>query len=375
MTETHVTRGRRMAPCMIQRIRELARRRAGLLICLLLVAGCADPATHPDNDVPRVRLQLNWLPDAQFGGYYAALLRGDYEAEGLEVEILPGGPGINVIPKVALGRAEFGVGNADQVLLARQQEGQLVAVMATMQHSPRCIMVHASRGIGSLRDLSDATLAIEEGRAFAQFLKRAAALTNVRMVSYSGSIARFLLQEDFAQQAYVFSEPVMARREGADVQVLPLSELGFDPYSGIVMTNEKYLARHPDIVRRFVRATCRGWQHYLAEPMATNHELQRLRPEVQLDSLHEAIPILTELCASKPGQPFGVMVPERWITLASQLRELGLLALTDEEVRRAFALEFVTAERQATAEAPAGMDRDLPVTAVHSPEDGASDAP
>ena len=341
-------------------------------LCLLAVLGCAQRSSPPEAGPPRVRLQLNWLPDAQFGGYYAALLHGEYQAEGLQVEILPGGPGVNVVPKVALGRVEFGVGNADQVLMARQQEGKLVAVMATMQDSPRCIMVHSSRGLTSLQTLHDITLAIEEGRAFAQFLKRAAELKNVRMVSYSGSIARFLLRQDFGQQAYVFSEPVLARRQGADVQVLMLSELGFNPYAGVVMTNEEYLRQHPDIVHQFVRATCRGWQHYLTDPTTTNRELQRLRQEIDLASLEEATPILARLCRPAANQPFGAMLAERWETLARQLQDLELLSLPQPEIQRAYSLEFVVENRPSTA---ASVFESGDGASGHSPEEGERDAP
>ena len=119
---------------------------------------------------PEIQLQLNWLPDAQHGGFFSALAEGHFEAEGLDVEIIPGGPGSAAIPKLATGRCDFAIGNADQVLLAREQGAEVVAVFAAMQNSPRCIMVHEKSGITSLEQLSNLTLALGDGKAFAEYL-------------------------------------------------------------------------------------------------------------------------------------------------------------------------------------------------------------
>ena len=94
-----------------------------------------------------------------------------------------------------MGRCDFAIANADQVLLARAQGADVVAVFAAMQNSPRCIMVHEGSGIGSLDHLRDMTLALGDGKAFAEYLKNKVPLTNVRIVSYTGSVAKFLLDD------------------------------------------------------------------------------------------------------------------------------------------------------------------------------------
>src|SRR5947209_2102097 len=63
----------------------------------------AQPA--PDN----VRLQIKWVPQAQFAGYYVAVDKGFYRDENLAVEIIPGGPDIVSEQQVANGQADFGV--------------------------------------------------------------------------------------------------------------------------------------------------------------------------------------------------------------------------------------------------------------------------
>jgi NitT/TauT family transport system substrate-binding protein len=309
------------------------------MVTLALVVGCATRSVPRQDGRDLVRLQLNWLPDAQFGGYYAALLAGEYKRAGLDVEIRIGGPDASVLPKLAMNRVEFGLGNADQLLLARQEGADVVAVFAVMQDNPRCIMVHASSGIDSFDELRNVTLAMGEGNAFAKFLKTQLPLTGVRIVSYAGNVAKFVVDDQFAQQGYVFSEPIVAKQRGSDPSSLMVSQLGFNPYAGIVMTSRSLAKQNPDLVRRFVEATRRGWLRYLAAPDAANQEIHRLNQEVDLDSLQTAVDVLRPLCltvdetaasGSKPDSPsdtttFGSMTAKRWQTLHDQLTSLALL--------------------------------------------------
>ncbi|MEM7317336.1 MAG: ABC transporter substrate-binding protein [Planctomycetota bacterium] len=291
------------------------------VVCgLVLAVGCSPQQnTQSPNGSQVITLQLNWRADAQHGGFYAAQLLGEYKAEGLDVKIEQGGPGSPVIPNLVMGRVDFAIANADQILQVREQDADIVGIMAPMQHSPRCIMVHQSSGIESLDQLKDITLAMNEGRTFAQVLKSKVDLTNVRVVPYSGTVAKFVLDEKYAQQGYVFSEPLVARRQGSDPKALMVSELGFDPYTSVVAVNRKRLESDPDLVRKFVAATVRGWEKYLQSPEATNREINRINPEMDLESLDEAAVAIKPLCEMPTGQKFGTMTKPRWNELATQM--------------------------------------------------------
>ena len=82
-------------------------------LILLLLSGCHQDDSNSGEPGSTLTLQLNWFPDAQHGGYYAASLYGYYEEEGLDVEILPGGPNASVIQKTAQRTVNFAVANAD----------------------------------------------------------------------------------------------------------------------------------------------------------------------------------------------------------------------------------------------------------------------
>ena len=300
----------------------------------------------------RVELQLNWFPEAEHGGYYAALVHGYYREEGLEVVILPGGPDTPVIPEVARGRIPFGISNADSLLLARAQQADVVALLAPMQHSPRCIMVHAQSGIERLQDLRGVTLAMSESSAFSHFLRRRLPLEGVQVVPYPGNIARFLDDLRYAQQAYVFSEPYLAKRAGADPRALMVSDLGFNPYTSVLFARRELIGRQPELARRMVRASVRGWERYLADPEETNRYIRSLNEAMELDVLAYGAralrPLVLDATARRRG--VGTMSLARWRELEAQLIEAGQLKPARARVEEAFTTRFLP--RAAKAAAP-----------------------
>lgn len=318
-----------------------------LLGMVLVLSGCSSsvpvtstsPATNetPSADsFDSVELALNWLPEAEHGGFFAADVHGLFAERRLRVKIIPGGPGVPVIKNVASGKATFGVSNADQILRERAQEADVVAVFAPIQHSPRCLMIHKSSGITKFEDLKNMTLAINANQSFLGFLKKRLPLTNVEIVPYSGSVAPFLENERLGQQAYVFSEPFVARQQGGDPVNLMVSELGFNPYTSVLITRAEVIAQQPDLVRRMVEACRLGWQKYLADPEPTNAHIHSLNPEMSLDILAFGAQQLKPLC--EPG--LGEMTLERWRTLTEQLVEAEALKPGAVDPAKAFDTRF-----------------------------------
>lgn len=270
-------------------------------------------------------LALNWFPEAEHGGFYAAQAAGLYSAAGLEVKLLPGGPGVPVLQQVATGRVDFGVSNADEVLIARAQGVPVVAVLAPIQTSPRVIMVHQESGIKTLSDLKDLTLAIEPQAPFANFLKKKLPLTNVRFVPYTGSVAPFVADKKWAQQAYGISEPFVAQSKGAKPLNLYVSELGYNPYTSVLVVSEKTLKEKPDLVKKMVQASRDGWTRYLESAKGADELMKKANPQVDQAVLDFGYAELLKLCRNADTEKLGTgaMTPERWNDLNQQLAAMG----------------------------------------------------
>lgn len=318
------------------------------LALLSLVLGCSrskeEPASASGETPRKVTLQLNWYPEHEHGGFYAALLDGIYNDHGLDVRIIPGGSKVAVAHQLVTGRADFALASADEVLLARSQSARLVALFAPIDQSPRCIMVHESSGITSLRDLHG-RVALKGGSPFVTFLEKRGFLANCEVVPFSGGIRGFLSNPELSQQAYNFSEPIQARRDGAKPHVLMLSDEGFNPYMGLVATLGSTIEEDPDLVRRFTAASREGWRKYLADSSGTNRHISQVSKQLgeELDEafLAEGVAALEELCVPHDSPEFGQMTTERWQMLHDQMVELELIPEGTASPDEAFTNEFL----------------------------------
>jgi len=305
----------------------------GLSVCLS--SGCrkkSQPSAGPSEaDAPaqaKLTLALDWLPEPEFGGFYAARESGAYEKHGIGIEIQGGGAGVPVLQMVATGRADFGTVGGDELLIARARGADLVALFAVFQTSPQGIMVHASRRLQKLEDaFHSGTLALETGKAYAAYLKKKFAWEGVKVVPYDGGVAHFLADANFGQQCFVTSEPIAARKKGADPTVFLIAEAGFNPYATVVVTRRELLQKNPGLVKEFVLATREGWRDYLDHPRATNALLAKLNSALDAEMLAAAAEAQKPLIENEHTEQFGLgsMLQNRWQTLADQLLDLKFL--------------------------------------------------
>jgi NitT/TauT family transport system substrate-binding protein len=263
-----------------------------------------------------------WLPA------WVAKDKGIFAKHGLDVDIRPGGENAPVAQELVTGRVQFAIGNADDVLLFRQQGADIVALLAPIQHTPRCVMVRADSGIDSLSKLKGLTLQANRGQAFLSFMEARGMLDGVQVVPYPGSVARFVADEQTAIQAYNFSEPYLAEQKGVPATALMLSEIGFDPYASCLLSSGAYVQEHRAIAQRMVQACREGWQKYLQSPTETNAAIQKLNPErMTAEALAYGAAQLKPLCTPVPYETneIGAMSLDRWQTLVDQFIELKLV--------------------------------------------------
>jgi len=295
--------------------------------CAFVVSGChgSQPATA--TGLTPIRLQLDWYPQPEHGGFFAAQALGYYKAEGLDVSLLPLPQYGSVAQLVASGNAEFGLGSSDQVLEWNSNGLPLVAVSATMQHDPQAVMVHKDSPIRSFKDLEGHTIAAQTGATWLKYVTQRYNLRQVREVPATLSIANFLADPGYVQQIFVTSEPFFAKQAGAEVRTLPISSSGYDPYR-VSFTTREFAAQHPDLVAKFVRASIRGWQAYLADPTATDALLLKLNPALNPAQEAYSAQALRDgafIAGNDPSEQTGHMTAARWQTLYEQLKALGIL--------------------------------------------------
>jgi NitT/TauT family transport system substrate-binding protein len=286
-------------------------------------------------------LQTDWYPQPEHGGFYDALLKGFYKDEGLDVRIAPGGPFVTAENQVSGGAAQFAMGSSDKVLVSVAQGLPVIAVAATMQQDPQAIMLHQDSPVKTFADLNGHTIAVKPGSIWFQYLLKRYNLTQVREVPATYSVANFLQDPNYIQQCFVTSEPYFARKSGAEVRTMLISDTGYQPYR-VIFTSTTFLHDHPDLVAKFVRASLRGWTDYLNDPTAANAEISKLNPAMSPDQMQFSTATLNKqhfITGPDPTQ-LGHFTPDRWSTMYQQLLDLKVIT-NPIDPKTAYTTQFI----------------------------------
>jgi len=309
------------------------RRVRAAIVCLLVMAivtGCGrDESTGASDGGPqKVTLQLNWKPEPQFGGFYAA--KELAAKHNLSIDIVPGGVGTPTVQMVAAGKVPFAVVSADEVVISRANGGDVVALFAVYQTNPQGLMTHAKRGFKSIGDVfaNPGTVAMQRGLPYASFLEKTFGFDKVKIVpSPGGDLSAFRNDPNFTQQCFVTSEPIAAKRLGLDVQTFLIAEAGYNPYTTVLVTRGDYRRSNAQTVQSMIAAVRDGCRAYLDDPSKTNALMQQLNPNMDAETFTAAAeaqrPLIETDETKKSG--LGVMTLERWETLCKQLVDLKVV--------------------------------------------------
>ncbi len=307
----------------------------GLLVVASL-SGCGAAGEDTATAEREVSVVMNWLPQAEQGGFWDLSASGIDKKNGLSVTIQPGGPQIQTIPQVASGQAQFGRANADQILLARAQGVPVVGIWANFDTYPQCLIYHPESGIKKIEDVNEHPVAVSPGPNYWLWVKSHYKLDNVDEINYTGSLSEFARNDQLVQQCFAFNEPQLAEAQGLSHAEFLISDLGYNPYSGVLFTTEKMIKDNPDLVQSMVDAADEGWIQYMNDPEVGNEAIKNAGGQEdsgQLEFVHETM-------KSFFGAPIGSMVPDRWEALASQMKDAGLVK-TDVDWTKAFTTQFL----------------------------------
>ncbi len=304
------------------------------LLCAALILLCSLSACRSNqsadsrNSLIPVRLQADWYPQPEQGGYYNAIAKGYYKDEGLDVTILPLGQYTSGVQVVSSGGAEFGLGASDQILESVSNGLPVVAVGATMQHDPQAIMVHKESPVHDFPDLEGHSVAAQTGATWFKFIVSKYHLKDVREVPATHSIANFLADPGYIQQIFVTSEPYFVQNAGVEFRTKLISSAGYDPYR-VFFTRTDYVSQHPDVVARFARATVKGWKDYLEDPGPANKLILSLNPAQNPKQMQYTVQALKDggfiTGPDHSGADIGKMTAERWKATNDQLTALGVI--------------------------------------------------
>jgi NitT/TauT family transport system substrate-binding protein len=238
----------------------------------------ASPAKHEQTKLTKVTLQLKWVTQAQFAGYYAAKQKGYYKAQGLDVTIKPGGPDIIPETVVAGGQAEFGLDWLPSLMSSRDKGVDLVNIGQVFPRSGLTLITWKDTGLNTVGKLKGKKVANwlggNEYEVFAALVKNGMDPVNnkgVTIVQQPFDMNFFLKRQVDAASAMTYNElaQVLEAKNDktgklytlSDLNVIRMQNIGTGMLEDGIFTTGKWIKdkAHQAIAKKFLAASFKGW--------------------------------------------------------------------------------------------------------------------
>jgi NitT/TauT family transport system substrate-binding protein len=307
-----------------------------LFLCILsnlMLSACTSEQPQIKKDT--ITLQLKWLHQAQFAGFYVAQEKGYYKEENLDVILLEGGKDINPCERLCTGKADFAVVSAESVFTKHTENNNVKAVAVIFQRSPVVFASKVKSHIIRPRNFAGKTIAVSdvEGGGFVEALIQFNALmkktglkpNDYRTVPYDPLYQDFLADKVDITPTYITSGAIKLRSMGIKLNLLWPGDYGIPFYSDTLVTTKRFLREKPDIALRFFRASMKGWKDVVEHvdeaieitlKYTDNKErgFQRDMIETQMPFVHTG------------EHPIGWMEAEVWQSMYAILVDQGIIA-------------------------------------------------
>ncbi|MBB3892420.1 NitT/TauT family transport system substrate-binding protein [Phenylobacterium haematophilum] len=309
-----------------------------------------DEAAKAPDGRTTIRFATDWRAQAEQGGFYQAVATGEYAKRGLDVQIVQGGPGVNVPQLLASGAVEAGMGsNSFIVMNLAKEKIPVKAVAAMMQKDPQVLIAHPDQGLEKIADLKGRPILLSDASvtAFWVWLKSKYGFTDDQVRKYTFNAAPFLADKRVVQQGYVTSEPyTIEKQAGLKPRVFLLADEGYPGYATMVLVPDSLIAKNPAAVKAFVEGSAAGWKSYLYGDAAPGDALIRKdNPEMTQDVLDQAREKLKSYGIVDSGDAqaggIGVMTDARWAEFFNVASSQGVYP-KDMDYKSAYTLQFVT---------------------------------
>jgi len=320
----------------MQLVNHLARggRPLGTLIFWVAITAMLPSVPASAND--QVTLRLDWTIEGQHLPFVWALDKGYYAAEAIDAQIFEGRGSGNTAQLVGAKTDTFGEADASRAALARGQGAPLTVIAAYIQRSEGTVVSFAASGLEKPGDLIGKKVATSPGSSstvlFQAMLKASGipeSKVDIVNVDSTSKVASLLQHRVDAVTGLMSSECVLVKEQSPEEKVacMPMADFGVNALGVGLIVNDDTIKQNPDLVRRFVRASLKGWAEALKDPAEAAAIGKKHFPladtKVLQAQLESVIPSIHS--ANSVGHPLGWMAEADWRGTIETLRSyMGL---------------------------------------------------
>jgi putative hydroxymethylpyrimidine transport system substrate-binding protein len=299
----------------------------GLLSLVVLALGACSSDTS-------VSLALDWFPNSNHAGIYAALDQGYFADEGLDVNVYTPVDPASVLLSVGAGRDDFGISYQTDLLQARNEGVPVVSITGIVQHPLNSVMALKSSGITRPADLRGLKVGYpgipsNEGLLATMLASDGLTLNDVELIDIGFALTQSLAagSVDAIVGAYWTHESIVLDLEGLSVNVMRMEDWGVpDFYELVLVASEKTVDERSDVARRLVRALSRGFEYALANPQKTIDIMVDNVGETMLEDVErKGVELLLPMWDDGVAPQFGWQESARWESFADWMKSEGLI--------------------------------------------------
>lgn len=317
---------------------------------LSTLTGCSNKDNKKENEegLKDVTMVLDWTPNTNHTGLYVALENGYFEEEGLNVNIVqPSEGGASTL--VATGKADFGISYQEELTFAKTSKDSLpIKAIAT-------VIQHNTSGFASPKDKSIVSPKDFEGKVYggwgspsedaildAVMKKENKDFSKLKVVDV-GADDFFSAVNNNVDMMWIFEgwTGIEAKQKGIDLNYIALKDLDerLDYYTPIIISNEKLLKEDPELAKKFLNATSKGYNFSVKNPEEAAKILVKHAPEIDENLAIESQKYISKEYVSD-AKRWGEMKDSVWNNYTAFLREYKLIE-KDLKASDAYTNEFL----------------------------------
>lgn len=302
----------------------------GVLLCTvvaLTLAGAGN-AAHQTTKLTPLTLQLAWYVEPEYGAVYAALAKGYFKQQGLDVTVNSGGPQVSATSIVGSGKADVGFLNNSALVLQAVDNGiPITAFGAMYQNNPEGVIFHAEHPIKKFADMEGRNVYAVAGSLDFAWLKLKYHLSNsVKPYSY----AAFAADPTGLLIGYYTNAKPAFDAQGIAIGWLPLPNAGYNPYANVLFAMTSYFETHKPVLRKLVVALQKGWVYYRTHPHEINTLLNAQNPGLATTTMDQIATMQSPFVYGFMAKKRGILTiaTPRTNILMKQLLAIGVLKNT-----------------------------------------------
>jgi putative hydroxymethylpyrimidine transport system substrate-binding protein len=307
---------------------------AALAAIALLAFGACGSGKGDDGPI-EVSLALDWFPNSNHAGTYAAMKQGYFTDEGLDVNVYTPADPSSVLQSVGAGRDDFGISYQTDLLQARSEGVPVVSIVGIVQHPLNSVMALQSSGIARPRDLRGKKVGYpgipsNEGLLATMLESDGLTLDDVELVDVGFSLTQPLAAGtvDAIVGAYWTHESILLEEEGYPVNVMRMEEWGVpDFYELVLVASEKTVTERPEVVQKMVNAFKRGFEYAIDNPQSSVDMLVELGGDAVLEDVErKGVDLLVPMWSDAIAPEFGWQTAARWDSYTVWMKEKELIS-------------------------------------------------